>query len=80
MGTGPASLIDELEALVRRILFTNGLFGQLMIAYYRNGQQSDALRAYARGRDALVEDLGLDPGPAAATTYTSGSFARTDRR
>src|SRR6267142_5603378 len=33
-----------------------------MLALYRNGRQSDALRAYRDGRRILAEELGLDPG------------------
>jgi predicted ATPase/DNA-binding SARP family transcriptional activator len=57
------AVIGELEDLVRRHPSQERLLGQLMLALYRTGRQADALRAYARGRDALVAELGLDLGP-----------------
>src|SRR5207248_1285386 len=37
---------------------------QLMLALYRAGRQSDALRAFQRLRRVLVDELGLEPGRA----------------
>ena len=37
--------------------------GQLMLALYRGGRQADALEAYQAARHALVEELGMEPGP-----------------
>jgi DNA-binding SARP family transcriptional activator/pimeloyl-ACP methyl ester carboxylesterase len=55
-------LVGELEALVRDHPFRERLWGQLMVALYRGGRQVDALAAYQRARELLVEELGLEPG------------------
>jgi DNA-binding SARP family transcriptional activator len=55
-------LIGELEALVRKHPTRERLRGQLMLALYRAGRQADALDTYQTGRDALVEELGIEPG------------------
>jgi DNA-binding SARP family transcriptional activator/predicted ATPase/pimeloyl-ACP methyl ester carboxylesterase len=57
-------LACELEPLVAEHAFRERLRGQLMVALYRCGRQVDALHVYQRGRRALVEELGIDPGPA----------------
>jgi len=62
-GEGPA-LVKRLEPLVAVHPTRERLLGQLVLALYRSGRQADALAAYRRGRAALVEDLGLEPGPA----------------
>lgn len=58
-----AELVPELEALVREQPLRERLREQLMLALYRAGRQSDALRAYRNARSTLVEELGIDPSP-----------------
>jgi DNA-binding SARP family transcriptional activator/streptogramin lyase len=57
-------LLPELEALVREHPLRDRLRAQQMLALYRCGRQADALASYQHGRDALVGELGLEPGPA----------------
>jgi DNA-binding SARP family transcriptional activator len=59
-----ADLVSELEALVATYPLRERLHGQLMIALYRCGRQAEALEAYQAARRTLVEELGLEPGPA----------------
>jgi len=58
-----ASVIAELEPLVRANPLRERPCGQLMVAFYRSGRQADALQAYQDLRRALVEELGIDPSP-----------------
>ncbi len=57
-------LVPELEPLVPEHVFRERLRGQLMLALYRCGRQADALNTYQSGRRALVDELGIEPGPA----------------
>ena len=59
-----ADVVGELEALVAAHPLRERLQGQLMIALYRCGRQAEALEAYQASRRKLVEELGLEPGPA----------------
>ncbi|HSK27055.1 MAG TPA: BTAD domain-containing putative transcriptional regulator, partial [Jiangellales bacterium] len=62
LGAGPG-LVGELEALVGRHPWRERLWAQLMTALYRSGRQAEALSAFRRARAALVEELGVEPGP-----------------
>jgi DNA-binding SARP family transcriptional activator len=57
-------LVAELSALVARHPLRERLRGQLILALYRSGRQSDALEAYRETRRMLDEQLGLEPSPA----------------
>jgi YVTN family beta-propeller protein len=57
------SLIGELETLVAEHPHRERLCGYLMLALYRSGRQAEALDVYQRTRRALVEELGIEPGP-----------------
>jgi pimeloyl-ACP methyl ester carboxylesterase len=56
--------VAELEPLVAEHPFRERLRGQLMLALYRCGRQAEALHALQSGRRVLIEQLGIDPGPA----------------
>lgn len=58
------ALTGELEGLIREHPLRERLQGQLMLALYGSGRQVDALERYQRARRALVDQLGIEPGPA----------------
>ncbi len=57
-----ADVIGELEALVAEHPLRERLHAQRMLALYSSGRQSEALDAYQQARDALVEQVGVEPG------------------
>ncbi|GAA1665385.1 BTAD domain-containing putative transcriptional regulator [Fodinicola feengrottensis] len=59
----PDRLVAELTDLVGRWPWRERFVGQLMRALHRTGRPAQALDAYERGRRALADELGLDPGP-----------------
>ena len=75
-------LAGELDDLVQLHPFRERYWAQLVLALYRAGRQADALRAFQRLRSVLVEELGIEPGPAlrdleAAVLRQDASLDRT---
>jgi DNA-binding SARP family transcriptional activator len=57
-------LVAELELRMVEHPFRERLCGQLMLALYRCGRQAEALEVYRKTRRKLVDELGIEPGPA----------------
>jgi WD40 repeat protein/DNA-binding SARP family transcriptional activator/Mg-chelatase subunit ChlI len=57
-------VLPELESLLAREPLRERLHAQRMLALYRCDRQADALEAYRDARAALVEQIGVEPGPA----------------
>src|SRR5256714_3340501 len=57
-------LISRLQAFVAAQPLRERARAQLMLALYRDGRQSDALAEYRAARETLVEEIGIEPGPA----------------
>ncbi|MEW9531666.1 BTAD domain-containing putative transcriptional regulator [Microbispora sp. NPDC049125] len=57
-----AEVISELIALAAEHPLRERLRAQLMLAYYRCGRQAEALSVFTETRQALVEELGIEPG------------------
>ena len=60
-------IIAELQPLVAAEPLRERLHELLMLALYRSGQQAAALSTYRRARRRLVEEIGIEPGPASAS-------------
>ena len=56
-------VIHEAQAVLAREPLRERLHALRMLALYRSGRQADALGAYRRARDELVNAIGVEPGP-----------------
>ena len=65
-------LVPELEGLVAEDPLREHRWGQLIRALYCSGRQADAMRAFQRARDVLVEQIGVEPGRRAPPAGGSG--------
>jgi DNA-binding SARP family transcriptional activator/tetratricopeptide (TPR) repeat protein len=57
-------LVPELTAIAAAHPFRERLCGYTMLALSEDGRQSDALELYRQTRRLLVDELGVEPGPA----------------
>ena len=67
----PEEIIGELEETLAAYPLRERVYGQLMVALSRAGRQSEAIGVYDRARRRLLEDLGVEPGPALRATLQS---------
>ena len=58
-----AAVAAEIELLITENPLRERLRRLQMLALYRCGRQAEALEAYRRARQTLVEDIGVEPGP-----------------
>ncbi|MFB4269552.1 BTAD domain-containing putative transcriptional regulator [Nonomuraea sp. GTA35] len=58
-----AKIVSELIALTADHPLRERLRAQLMLALYRCGRQGDALNVFTETREALIDELGIEPGP-----------------
>ncbi len=64
-----AELVAELGQRTSEHPWRERLHAQLMLALYRSGRQAEALEAFARVREAFVEQLGIEPGAELAALH-----------
>ena len=57
------AILADLQRAVDAAPTREPLTGRLMLALYRCGLQTDALEAFTRLRTALLEEVGVEPGP-----------------
>ncbi|MGC0317260.1 BTAD domain-containing putative transcriptional regulator [Kitasatospora acidiphila] len=79
------TLAGELAALVQEHPLREQPRVQLMLAQYRSGRRAEALELFREGRRLMVEELGIEPGPALQTLQTlilqdSPELSRPDHR
>ena len=73
-----ADIIPEIEAAVAADPTEERLWGHLMVALYRSGRTSDAVRAFDRARITLDRELGTSPGDGLKTLYRKISDGASD--
>jgi DNA-binding SARP family transcriptional activator len=57
-------LVGELESLTVQHPYRESFRAQLMLALYGAGRQAEALEVYRQARRLLMDELGIEPGPA----------------
>ena len=71
-----AQVIAELSRLTADHPLREGLWGLLMRALDAAGRHAEALAAYARAREVIAEELGVDPGEKLQTAVRADPDAR----
>jgi WD40 repeat protein/DNA-binding SARP family transcriptional activator len=71
-------VLGELRSLIADEPLRERPRAQLMLALYRSGRQAEALEAYRDARTALVEAIGVEPGP--ELRHLHQAILRQDRR
>lgn len=56
-------VVPEVESVLHEHPYRENVAAILMLALYRSGRQTEALRTYRRMRHRLVDELGIEPGP-----------------
>ena len=59
----PQEVIGDLRVVVGTNPLHEGLRRCLMLALYRAGRPAEALAVYREGRERIIADLGIEPGP-----------------
>jgi DNA-binding SARP family transcriptional activator/Tfp pilus assembly protein PilF len=57
-----AQVVAELHRLLADHPLREGMWALLMRALFRSGRQAEALETYARAREVIADELGVDPG------------------
>jgi DNA-binding SARP family transcriptional activator len=63
-GQRPHGVVGMLEQLCRTYPMREDLHRLLMTALHQTGRQVEALRVYANARQIMIEEAGVEPGPA----------------
>jgi len=62
LAAGDASTVaSEADRLVAQHPLRERIWGLLMVALFQSGRQAEALRAFARARELLADELGIEP-------------------
>ncbi|CAM5578951.1 AfsR/SARP family transcriptional regulator [Streptomyces griseorubiginosus] len=67
--TRPDALVPELSALAAEHPLRESYHRQLMLALHRTGRQAEALAVHRDLRSRLIEELGVEPGPAVRAAH-----------